>query len=204
MACLAGDLLIVTAGIGSTSATATWNGISMSLALSQISSSPNTGYIFYLVVASGATGTVIVSWSGSHQAVISVSTVQGITTSSPLDQVVSATGSGTSPSSGATSATSLAAEIAFGLIEVPSISGPISGSWSNGWTANQAANLAGTVNAISDGYLVLSSTGAQTAAKTGTNTGTWAAICATFKGLPAGLAGEPVVSMQAVNRSAVY
>lgn len=208
VACLTGDLLILTGVCQQTGATAKWNNISMSVAtFVEISTSgPIYLYIFYLVIASGATATATLSFSGFQAAALSVSTVQGIVTASPLDQVASAgLGTGSSPSSGATPTTSQASEIAWGAIGKAGSVTTVGGSWSNSFTDNQSVS-AGTSIALNDGYLILSATGAQTAAKTGTNAGSnWGALCATFKGSAAsGVVAESLISSQAVNRSASF
>lgn len=193
----AADLVVMSANLGATGATATWNGISMSLAVTKAYTGAVSVYIFYLVVVSGATGSVTLSWAGSHTGAILVSTIQGIATGSPLDQVSSGSGAGsTSPTSTATPTTTQASEIAFGAIGCNVNS--IGGSWSNAWSDNQTEATA-LNNTLNEGFLILSSTGAQTAAKTGTTSLTnYGACCATFKGA---VYTRSSVLIQAVNRA---
>lgn len=178
VACSTGDLLVVTLGVGQTGATVTWNSISMSLASSVNYTGATTAYIFYLVVASGATGTVTASWTGNHAVVLSASTISGLA-SAVVDVTHTGTGSGTAPSSGATATTTAAVEIAFGVTVMTGVAA--AGTWQNSWSANQSVTATGSALCLLDGFLVLSSTGAQTAALTGTNSGAWGAVIATFK-----------------------
>ncbi len=180
--CNTGDLLIVTV-IGTNNITVTWNGIAMSAAVSlQSFSSTNSVYIFYLAIASGASGSVVASWSGSHSSGLTATTVQGGIVA--VDQTASNSGDSNSPSSGATSVTSQPNEIAWGAIEFLGIGlapGGSTGNWNNSWIDDQRADVPSTLNALDDGYLILSSEGAQTASKNFATSCTWGAVCATFK-----------------------
>lgn len=181
VALVTGDLLVVTCTVGQTGVTASWNSTSLSLATSQLMTGVVTLYIFYLPVTTNATASVTLSWTSNHSAVMSVTQVKGIVAVSPLDKVAAATANNASPSSGATATTSQAVEISFGAVGTSS-SGVVDGTWSGGYTPNQSTALAAS-DTISDAYLVLSSTGAQTAAKTGITSGRWGAAVATFKGI---------------------
>jgi hypothetical protein len=106
-----------------------------------------------------------------------VSRLDNVLTAAVVDKVAHATGSGTSPSSGATAATTQAAEIAIGAIAAAGASTFTAGS---GWTkfATQPAQTI-TLNVE---YKVLAATGAQTADGTLGTSQTWAAVVGTFKG----------------------
>lgn len=170
----------------------------MSLATSIAYTAAVTVYIFYLYVTTGATGTVQVSWSGAHTLAGSVSTVQGLAPLAPDQVAAGGSGTSTAPSSGATPTTTQAVEIAWGVIANTGAS--IGGSWSNSFTDNQTVNINGN-NTVDDGYLILSSTGAQTAAKTAITSSTWGAVCATFKGVGH---SPSLINTQAVNRTSQY
>lgn len=93
---------------------------------------------------------------------IDICTVSGGTwNASPLDKTAHANGASTSPSSGATGTTSQAIELAFGCIGC----GPSETvTWGGGYTGiDHAAN---STKSGDTGYLILSSTGAQTASGT--------------------------------------
>lgn len=107
--------------------------------------------------------------------------------SSPQDRTRTASGSGTTPSTSASAATTQASEIVLGFIGTSGPDGDDAGTWSNGYTAGQrkgttAGALPGLNVTIADGYKVLTATGAQTAAKTGITSADWAASLITLKG----------------------
>ena len=110
--------------------------------------------------------------------------------STPFDKSSTGTGSGTTPSSGATATTSQADEILIGAVGTEGPDGDAAGTWSNSFNNGQrlgttGASAAGNVT-ISEGYLVVSSAAAYTAAKTGSTSRDWAAAIATYKGQAAG------------------
>jgi hypothetical protein len=103
----------------------------------------------------------------------------------PVDQGTAAAGSGTSPSSGAAPTTSQANEILIGAIGTEGPNGDNAGTWSNSFTNGQRLGTAGggaaNNSTISEGYRIVSATGAYTAAKTGITSRAWGAVIATFK-----------------------
>ena len=176
--CSTGDVLIVTGILNNTITSVTWGANTLNLAVSKVQSTGTAmGAIYYFYVASGATATVTASWTGTHIGAISVSTIQGAS-ATPLDQIASANGNSTTPSSGATPSTLQPSEIAIGAVAMNAAT--IGGSWSNGWSPNQNVTSSSSIT-VGDGFLIVSTINAQTAAKTGTSSAQWAAVCATFK-----------------------
>jgi hypothetical protein len=98
-------------------------------------------------------------------------------TSNPFDKKANAAGTSTTPSSGATVATSQAKETVIGCVAWNTSS--ISGNWSGGFVAGQSS--LGANFSIEDALLRVTATGAQTAAKTGAANVAWGAIVATFR-----------------------
>jgi hypothetical protein len=123
--------------------------------------------------------------------------VANVAAASQIDQTATATGSSTSPSSGATSATTQAYEVVIGAIGTEGPGGDTQGSWSNGfqpiaYTGTTGGAAAANVS-LSVGYKIVNATGAQTAAKTGITSRQWGAAVATYKGLVASApAADPV------------
>jgi hypothetical protein len=162
----------------------TWNGAALSLVTTK-SGTSGVVDVWALHGATGGTGDVVVTFdnTGSTSA-LAVDQVVGLTTS-PNDKTAVATGSSTTPSSGATATTSQANELWLGAICTVGPSGDTAGTWSNSFTADQRAGNTGgtaTTNAtISTGYRVVTSAAAATAAKTGITTREWEAAVATFK-----------------------
>lgn len=101
-----------------------------------------------------------------------------------VDKTASAGGTGTSPSSGATSTTADVVEFLCGIVGTEGPSGDTAGTWENSFAAG-ATNFGigtGAFGAtLSDGYLEVASTGAYTAAKTGITSRIWQAAIITFK-----------------------
>jgi hypothetical protein len=115
-----------------------------------------------------------------------LSVFHGLDDSGALDQTKTATGSGTTPSSGATATTTQAEELLIGAVGTEGPVGDPVGTWSNSFIAGPRAGTAlSTADAnvtASMGYRVVTVAGAYTAAKTGITSRDWAAAIATFKG----------------------
>ncbi len=130
-----------------------------------------TGYLWYVPNCKGGANTVKLSPSSPDAMEIHISEFSGISKTSPLDQVASATGTGSMASSGA-KATAASGELVFGytfLLNTAS-AGP-------GYTPMSL------VNGDLDEYLVQPAAGSVAATFTQV-TGTWFALMATFQ--PAG------------------
>lgn len=196
-----GDLLIVVVALGTTrTLTITWNGITMSQDVTANNASGQKLIICSLVIATGATANVSAAASANTFAYIA-STVSGVAQVTPLDKSSTGTGNSTAPNSGATATTAQADEICWGAHSQNS-SAP-NGTWDSGYTPNQSTYLSPV--GVADAYLIVSSTGAQTASKTGTTSNQWAAAIATYKlAVAAFVAEKHAPILQAVKRAAFY
>lgn len=132
-------------------------------------------------------GTLMVTFDtseGAPSGVAMVATqVAGLATANALDQSVSANGTGTTPSSGATGTPAQAHEFVWGLVATAGPPSDSAGTWTNGLSAGQRVGEDGGSQAVtvSEGFRVASVQEAQTAAKTGITSRAWGAICATFR-----------------------
>ena len=137
--------------------------------------------IYYLMNAPAGTGDIV----GDDSSNGLVDSWQGIVTEysgvpvSSIDVAKMAFEAGTTPSTGASVATAVANEMVVGCIgwNRPTVSGV----WSGGYNAGEKVEDADTSNAIEEAYLVLSTTGAQTLAKTGCDSALWGASIITLK-----------------------
>ena len=137
-----------------------------------------------------------------------VASFSGIQQASPLDQSTSAVGSSTTPSSGATAATTQANEVIFGVIGYETDAD--SSSLSTGMTPD-AMTIAGTFTsgggAASNvtcygGYALQTATSAQTHNATGGANTDWVALIATYKSLGTGV-GTPKIMNNGTEGSAL-
>lgn len=139
--------------------------------------------IAYLSNVTGGTGDLVMGTSTTAKAMAAIQLDS--LAASPLDKTVSDGGNSTTPSSGATATTAQADEILIGAIGTNGPSGDAAGSWSNSFTAGQRDGTTGgaalTNVTISEGYRIVTATGAYTAAKTSITSRRWAALIATFK-----------------------
>ena len=127
-----------------------------------------TAYIWYVPTCKGGPNTVTITPATASALEIHISEWSGLATVSPVDQIASATGTGTVASSGPQS-TTVNGELVFGY----------------GWVLNTAAAGSGftslsLVNGDLDEYLVQPVAGSVAATFTQTN-GTWFAMMVTFK-----------------------
>ena len=143
-----------------------------------------TGAGFYTMVysvysAGGGTGDIVVSHASGGDLTFNAYSVTGLA-ASPLDKTASAQGMGTSPSSGATAATTHANEFLWGSIGYAT-NKKAAGTWNDGFVAS-GAHFTQTdgISGVDDGYKTVSSTGTYTAAKTGVDKDAWAALIATY------------------------
>jgi hypothetical protein len=110
----------------------------------------------------------------------SIGEYSGIATVSPLDKDTSAVGSTGAPSSGATATTTQANEVAIGTI--CNDSNQNNSAWLNSFTQRDFINSTGGGSRPTNwADLIVSSTGAYTAATSGVLTQNWQALIATFK-----------------------
>lgn len=143
--------------------------------------------IFSKYVPSAGSYYAIFTMSSGGNAAGALIELANVATSSQLDQIAAATGSSTSPSSGATSVTGQNYEILIGAVGTEGPGGDTQGAWSNSFQGIAYIGTTGGAAAqnvsLSVGYKIVSATGAQTAAKTGITSRQWGAAIATYKGL---------------------
>ena len=134
--------------------------------------------LFSLYSATGGTGDVVATHVSGGDLTINA---YGVTHLAPsaLDKTAAAAGAGTSPSSGATAITSHANEFLWGSIGYFA-NGKATGTWSGGFTPGTQFTDSGGISGVEDGYKTVSATGAYTAAKTGVDKDSWAAVIATY------------------------
>jgi len=133
--------------------------------------------IFSLYSATGGTADLVASHVSAGDLTINAYAVTNLAPSA-LDKMAAAQGAGTSPSSGATAATSHANEFLWGTIG--HFAAGATGTWMDGFTSGGQFKDTGGISGVEDGYKTVSSTGAYTAAKTGINKDTWTAVIATY------------------------
>lgn len=134
--------------------------------------------IFTLYSATGGTADLVAAHASGGDLTMNAYTVTNLAPSA-LDKVAAAQGAGTSPSSGATGTTSHANEFLWGTIGYFANKGA-TGTWIDGFTPGGQFKDTGGISGVEDGYKTVSSTGAYTAAKAGTDKDTWTAVIATY------------------------
>jgi hypothetical protein len=134
--------------------------------------------IFSLYSATGGTADIVASHLSGGDLTFNAYAVTNLAPSA-LDKMAAAQGRGTSPSSGATGATSRANEFVWGTIGYFFNDQP-TGTWIDGFTPGGQIKGSGGIGGVEDGYKTVSSTGAYTAAKTGIKEDTWTAAIATY------------------------
>lgn len=181
-----GELLSCSAGWNDstkTLSTFTWNGIALSQDIAPQTGGAGKHTLYSLYISSGATANLTITLSGIATIIVKCLRVTGITSTSWTDKTAAtATGTTTSPSSGATATLSQADELVIGAFY--RVGSTVGGTWSNSFTdINTSASGANGVN--NTGYLIVSSTSAVTAAKTGATSATYSAMVVTYKGAAA-------------------
>jgi hypothetical protein len=172
-----GETLLVSCSDEGGDVEITWNGKS----LHQDVAAKGSGFysaIFSLYSAAGGTGDLVAGHVTGGDLSINAYSVTNLAASA-LDKTAAAHGTGTTPSSGATAATSHANEFVWGSIGYFANHGP-TGMWKDGFTAGGQFTDTGGISGIEDGYKTVSSTGAYAAAKTGVNNDSWTALVATY------------------------
>jgi hypothetical protein len=136
--------------------------------------------IFTLYSAAGGTGDIVASHTSGGDLTINAYIVTNLAPSA-LDKTAVAQGDGTSPSSGAAPATAHANEFLWAAIGF-STNAKATGTWSDGFTGGGQFTKTGQagIGGVEDGYKTVSSKGAYTAAKTGTQKDGWTALLATY------------------------
>ncbi len=135
-----------------------------------------------------------------HQAVVSstvpaaraavVSVFRGLAPIGALEQTSVASGTGTTPSSGAAT-TVKADQLLIGVVGTEGPGSDAAGTWGNSFTAGPRAGTTATTTdaeiTVSMGWRIVSDASAYTAAKSGITSRDWAASIATFKTTAAGI-----------------
>lgn len=149
-----------------------------------------TGAMWYAKnITGGAAHTVSVAWTvaTASRCTVVAKECSGCDTTAPLDKSTTAIGTSTAPSSGATTATTLADEIIIGMVARDGLASAVS-------LGAGYANL-GTVNVADAGIgmesKVVAATGTQTATFSIAASRTWVCGVATFKGAGGGGGGGP-------------
>ena len=133
--------------------------------------------LFTLYSATGGTADIVASHVSSGDLTINAYAVTNLAPSA-LDKMAAAKGEGTSPSSGATGVTSHANEFLWGAIGY--FAAKPTGTWTDGFASGGQFKDSGGISGVEDAYKTVSSTGAFTAAKTGTDKDHWTALIATY------------------------
>jgi len=148
-------------------------------------------FLLYAYFANALTGTLNVSFIENGQGAESalscmiLTQVMGLASSAALDRKPASSGNGTSPSSGASAATSQAHEFVIGVVGTGGPAGDSAGTWTAPLEAGQRVGVGtgagGSAVTISEGFYVQTAAATRTAAKTGITSRYWVAGCATFK-----------------------
>jgi hypothetical protein len=173
----AGDTLLVSSNDEGDNAKVTWNGISLHQDIASTNGNGSYAKIFSLYVASGGTGDIVATHPVGDLS-INASSVTNLAPAA-LDRTKAGNGVGTDPSSGATPITTKANEFLWGAIGYASNDAQ-SGVWSDGFTSGGQFTFTGDTGGVEDGYKIVTSTGAFTAAKTGVTKDGWSALIATY------------------------
>ena len=146
-------------------------------------------------LASGSTITINQVYRNTEYPVAAraavASVFRGMASVGALEQTTVASGTSTSPSSGAAN-TVQADQLLIGVVGTEGPSGDTEGTWSNSFTAGPRAGTTGGTDAttnitVSLGYRIVTTAGSYTAAKTGITSRDWAASIATFKTTTTGI-----------------
>lgn len=186
-----GDVIVMqssTQGL-SFSVGGTWNGVTCTQVGSGVGAGSgagsNEGHAFHCDNVTGATGDAILTKTQSaDDALVFWGMAVKITglTSHVIDQSVSAAGTGTSWSSGATSTTTAANEAWIGMLGGGQDLTGTFGTWQNSFVRlNDGGQPSGQCCVVDYASRVVSSTGTCTANTTGATSSNWSGFCLTFK-----------------------
>lgn len=180
------NLLIAIAGNRDANASGPTTPGGWSVALSQPNNSPGQ-IIYYKIAGAAEPSTVTVSGYGTSTRLgLHIYEYNGINVSSPLDQTASASGTGTTVSSGTTAVTAQADELLIAGVVVNNTNNPVTtiSAWTNSFTQrNNFANGGGpTTRSVYGGAgRIVSATGAYSTSVTATNSEAWRGQIVTFK-----------------------
>jgi hypothetical protein len=173
----AGDTLLISCDDEGGDVEIAWNGTS----LHRDAVTRGAGFytaIFTLYSATGGVGDIVASHVSGGDLTMNAYTVTNLAPSA-LDKTAFTQGLSTSPSSGATAATSHANEFLWGVIGYATNPRP-TGTWADGFASGGQFKDTGGISGVEDGYKTVSSTGAYAAAKTGIDKGAWTAVIVTY------------------------
>ena len=163
--------------------TATFDGNAMTVNATGDNGAFRTSIISY-TPAADTTGDIVVTFaSASGLMAIAASRITKLPVNA-IDVTASATGSSTTPSSGATAATANSTEMVIGAVGTRGPLADTAGDWTllfadqRDGTANGGGNANATISTSFHGQFA---TSAWTAAKTGITSRDWVALCATYK-----------------------
>jgi hypothetical protein len=179
--------------------TATWNGISMTQRRKQGTSGGGGlfGEVWDLFNVSAGTNNLVLTWDNTnfgapYTAYVTIAEVTGCSTS-PYDVSASASGSGTTASSGGTGGQNQSFELAYGIVVTAGPQSDTAGTWSNSWAAGQRVgdSTGSSHTTCSEGYFLTSTTTSQTAAKTGMTSRISRSLIVTYKQASASARQQP-------------
>lgn len=172
-----GETLLVSTNDEGDDAKVTWNGLSLHQDVATTDGNGCYTKIFSLYSATGGTGDVVTTHTIGDLS-INASSVTNLAPSA-LDKTRAGHGVGTNPSSGATPVTAKASEFLWGAIGYASTS-TVSGVWMDGFTPDGQFSFSGDTGGVENGYRIVSSAGAFSAAKSGVASDGWSALIATY------------------------
>lgn len=184
------------AGVAPTSLTDTI-GNTWTKAVDQVFEGVSSLSIWWAISASAGANTITQN-GGTGTTRWVISEFSGIATSTPQDQSVSAQGTSTTPSSGATGTLAQADELCIGGVAT---GGEAVFTTESGWT-----ELGTIASKVESAFLIVSATTAQAYDPTTDSSNNWACGIVTFKGAVAAAASRPSIHSirQAVNRAGTY
>lgn len=141
---------------------------------------------FYAMGAAGGSTTVTVAISGAATTIrFAITEYSGVATSNAFDKVATATGSSTTPNSGATATTTQSDEVLHGYLDNADSTGAASFTQGSGYTKQEQLVVTGHLK-IGTEYKVVAATGAYSADTTLNISDKWVMAILTFKGAPVG------------------
>jgi hypothetical protein len=173
----AGETLLVSCNDEGGDASVSWNDTSLHRDVGTHGSGFSTT-IFSLYSATGGTGDIVAAHASGGDLTINAYAVTRLAPSA-LDKTSAASGTGTSPSSGATATTSRVNEFLWGAIGYAT-NHRATGTWSDGFISGTQFTDTGGISGVEDGYKTVSSTGAYAAAKAGIDKDAWTAVIASY------------------------
>jgi len=162
----------------STPSSMTWNGSSLTQRWYLRNTDQSRSWVYSRHNVVGGTGNLVINFNaGVNNTVVWVSEYTKINS---FDKTASATGNSTAPSSGATAETTQDDELLIGSVSYGSETATVN-SWGNGFSTGQNGQYSGQGMGVAEGYKIVSTTGAYTAAATLSAGNQWSTGIATFR-----------------------